>query len=456
MIRLSIASLRRDGRAVFAPLLLMTAAAVLMSIALHCLWSSITPDGARAIAEAPEGTPGALISVSVFLIVLGLGVPIAVCISIVSSLAIRESESVYASWRLAGASPNQVRVAVRMRSMISASVAGICGYLISLPLLQPAVGFLVSSTDIEVDLRVQLGPVPFLALVLLLWLLTAIGSSRPAKRAANVKPIVLFVEPLARSTHVRVRGVFAGILASVVIALGVVALGTDQTSDRAMLAIFVGFALIVCVTLGAPVILPPLVRLWTAFPGLSGIPAWYLARHQVQSKLSTTTAAVIPLTIAASMIGAYFSVLGTWEAVVGRGLSGGSANVTQGIVLFGPGALLALLAAACNLFTVGRLRERYEGTLRAVGVSRRTARDAGMLEALIYAVTALIVGVLVSCLSSLLIAIPAAVSGDGFHLVVDVRWLLLIVFIGFIPLALSIQLPIRAASRQSLGIILSK
>lgn len=454
MIRLGFSSLRRDSRAVLAPLLLLTVAALLLSLALHFLWSALTPEGARAIAEAPRGTPGALISLAIILIVLGLGVPITVSISIVSSLAVRESETVYASWRLAGASPRQVKVAVRARSLLIACLATICGYVISLPLLQVSATFLVSSTDIPVDLRMHLGVIPFLGLLAFIVLLTFFGSLRPAKRASTVKPVVLFSEKLTALKHAPVRWVFCSILALATLGLGVLALGTDQTSDRAMQAIFAGFALIGCLTLGAPWILPPIVRLWTKTISEARFPAWFLARHYVLAKLGSTTAAVIPLTIAASMIGVYFSVLTTWEAVVGRELTGGSANTAQGLILFGPGAVLAVLAATCNLFTSGSGRERYEGTLRAAGMSRGMSRTAGVLEAGIYSITAFLVSLVVSAFSSLMIGIPAALVGNGFHFVVNIGAILVTVVVGFVPLTISILLPSRAASRKSLGTVL--
>lgn len=455
MIRLAYSSLRRDARAVVAPFLLLTVAAVLLSIALHFLWSAITPEGSAAIQAAPSGTAGALASLAIVLIVLGLGVPITVTASIVSSLAIRESEGVYASWRLAGASPKQVRKAVRMRSFLVAFIAALVGYALSLPFLQATVSYLVSSTDIPVDLRVTLGVVPFAALVAIMCLLTFLGSLRPAKRASTVKPAVLFSERLIAVRHPIVRWIFSALFALTAVGLGILALGTDQTSDRAMQAIFVGFSLIIFITLGAPWLLPPLTKLWTRVVSESRVPAWYLARRYVLARLGSTTAAVIPLMIAASMIGVYFSAISTWESVVGRELSGGGANTAQGLILFGPGAVLAIVAATCNLFTTGTGRERYEGSLRAAGSPRSLSRAAGLLEAAIYAVTAFILSVLVSAFASLMIGMPVALTGGGFHFVVNIGVIALTVLVGFIPLAVSIRLPATAASRKSLGTVLA-
>lgn len=455
MIRLAYSSLRRDARAVVAPFLLLTVAAVLLSIALHFLWSAITPEGSAAIEAAPSGTAGALTSLAIVLIVLGLGVPITVTASIVSSLAIRESEGVYASWRLAGASPKQVRKAVRIRSFLVAFIAALVGYALSLPFLQATVSYLVSSTDIPVDLSVTLGVVPFAALVAIMCLLTFLGSLRPAKRASTVKPAVLFSERLIAVRHAIARWIFSALFALTTVGLGILALGTDQTSDRAMQAIFASFSLIIFITLGAPWLLPPLTKLWTRVVSESRVPTWYLARRYVLARLGATTAAVIPLMIAASMIGAYFSVISTWESVLGRELSGGSANTVQGLILFGPGAVLAIVAATCNLFTTGTGRERYEGSLRAAGTPRSFSRAAGLLEAAIYAVTAFILSVLVSAFASLMIGMPVALTGGGLHFVVNLGVIALTVLVGFIPLAVSIRLPATAASRKSLGTVLA-
>jgi len=126
-----------------------------------------------------------------------------------------------------------------------------------------------------------------------------------------------------------------------------------------------------------------------------------------------------------------------------------------GLILFGPGAVLATIAATCNLFTTGTGRERYEGSLRAAGTPRSMSRTAGLLEAAIYAMTALILSVLVSSFASLMIGMPVALTGGGFHFVVNVWVIALTVLIGFIPLAVSIRLPAVAASRKSLGTVLA-
>lgn len=451
MIRLSMSSLRRDLRAVLATFVVMVASAVLVSFAVHFLWSAVTPAGALAIATAPKGTPGALLALSIFLIVLGLGVPIVVCVSLVSSLAVRESQTVYASWRLAGASPVQVKRVVRFRSLLTAVLASATGYVLSLPLLQGATTFLVSSTDIEVDLRIELGIVPFAGLSVVLCTLAFFGSLRPSVHASMVKPIVLFSERIDSRRHSVTRWVLAGLFGMAAVGLGVAALGTDRTGSRAMQGIFAGFALAGLIAIAAPLLLPPLIRLWTMVAPEAGFPTWFLARRYVLAKRGSTAAAVVPLTVAASMIGVYFSILATWEALQGKPLAGGAENITQGLILFGPGAGLALLAATCNLFTSGRGRERYEETLHAVGLSPSGSRAAAVWEASIYAGTAFIISVVVSTFSSLLIGIPPAVAGDEWHLSIDLVAILITVAIGFIPLCLATVLPARAASRGDHG-----
>lgn len=455
MLRLALASLRHDRRALVAPLVILTVAALLLSLAFHGLWSALTPEGARVIASAPTGTPGALLSTAIFVIVIGLGPPVTICTSIVSSLAVRESEPVYASWRLAGASPRQVRTVTRVRILLGSLLASALGILLSLPLLQPALALLLSSTTIRVVLPVHVGLVPGVAVCGFLLLTTWLASIRPARRASRVRPIVLFAERADPPRHVALRGVLAFVCIAVAVALGVVAQGGGTPSSIAMLAMLAGFTIVLSFSLGAPALVSPLVRLWTAAPGLSRLPSWYLARHHTLARLSATTATVVPLTLAASVLGVYFSVLASWEAVQGRALTGAATNNLQGLIVFGPGAILALIAATGNLFTVGRSRERYEATLRVAGATRATARQAGTVEAVIYAVTALVVASVISALASGLIALAGARAGLGFHLAIAPLPILATVVLGFLPLWASIQLPAASARRRPLAEALS-
>lgn len=455
MFRLALASFRHDRRALVAPLITLTVAALLLSLAFHGLWSALTPEGGRAIAAAPKGTVGQLLSVAIFVIVVGMGPPITICTSIVSSLAVHESEPVYASWRLAGASPAQVRAITRTRTFLCALIASVGGLVFSMPLLQPALTLLLSSTTIMAELSAHLSLAPAAGVFVFLLLTTWLASIRPAHRASQVRPIVLFAERSQPPRRTAVRSVLGAMCAAIAVLLGVLSQGGDTPSATAMLAMLAGFTLIIAFVCAAPVLLPTLVRFWTALVRTPRVPSWYLARHHALAQLSVTAATVVPLALAAAVLGTYFSVLATWGAALGRPLSGAATNNLQGIIVFGPGAILALIAATGNLFTVGRGRERYEATLRVAGATAATAKRAGLLEAVVYAVTALIVALIISTVSAGLIALAAVRSGLGLHLGIATLPILATVVLGFLPLWASIQLPAAAARRRPLAEALS-
>lgn len=448
--QLAIASLRRDPRGFLAPFLLMVVAGVLTSLAVHALWSAVTPSGIAAVQDAPPGTTGALVSVAIVALLLGVGVPTCLSVAMVSALAVKSSQDIYATWRLAGVSPRQVRRAAYQRTIITALLAGIVGYLLSFPFIQSALALFISSTDVPISLSASLGPIPAVISVGLIVLFATIAASKPARRASRIRPIVLFQERVEVPTRSRWRWIIAVLVLVGAAGLGLAVIAAPDPNVGSMMTIFLGFALVLLLWLLAPAIMAPFVKLWTTPFDKAMSPSWFLARRYAIAQLAATNATITPLAVGMSILGVYFSALATWQQAVGPDVSS-SNNVLQGVVLFGPGAILAGMASLVTLFTVNRSRARHIGVLRSTGASRRVLGRVALLEALIYSVSALLLALAITAVTTLIYGLSMVMAGLRFAFAFDAVTLLAAFIIGFVAIYISLRIPTARAVRLNIG-----
>lgn len=450
MRRLAWASIRRNPGGVIATFLVMTAASVLVSIAVHFIAAAIFPSGFDA-ADAPRGTTGALISVGIVALLIGIGVPATLTISQVSSLSIRVGEREYASWRLAGASPRQVARVIRRRSTIVSVVSAVLGFVLSIPLIQPAADLLISGTTIGLDLTVRPGILPFAVSVAVVVTIAGLASIRPARRARVIEPIVLFQQQEVPERRHVARWVFASLALLGSAGLVVAVLTSPNVSTGSLSTIMLGFALIVAIAMLAPVVIPQTVRWLTGIVPGHAWPTWYLARYYAVSRLSASTATVTPLAVAATIIGVYFSALSTWALTDSGVAQNVTANAIQGITLFGPGAVLAGLASIITISIVGRDRAQYQATIRSAGANPRQITLAPVLEALIYSATAFLIAVVISTFTSLVFALSMSNNGSPFGLAVNFGAIALTGGIGFVGIVLAIGIPARRLATKAIS-----
>lgn len=451
MRRLVWASIRRNPGGVIAPFLVITAASVLVSIAVHFITAVVFPPSGNTVTGAPQGATAALISVGIVALLIGIGVPATLTISQVSSLTIRVGEREYASWRLAGASPRQVARIIRRRSTIVAVVAAILGFALSVPLLQPAADLLISGTTIGLDLIVRPGILPLALSIAIVVIIATLASIRPARRAQVIEPIVLFQQPETPEKRHAARWVLASIALVGSAVLVVAVLTSSSVSAGSLSTIMLGFALIIVIAILAPVVIPTTVRWLTCIVPECIWPTWYLARHYAISRLNLSTATVTPLAVGASIVGVYFSALSTWS-LTGSGVAqNAAANAIQGITLFGPGAVLAGFASIITISIVGRDRARYQATIRSAGANRRQVTLSPVWVALIYSVTAFLIAVVISTLTSLVFALSMRSNGSSFGLAVDAGAIALTCGIGFLGILIAIGIPARHLARKPIG-----
>lgn len=90
------------------------------------------------------------------------------------------------------------------------------------------------------------------------------------------------------------------------------------------------------------------------------------------------------------VIGVYFRSSRTWESATGQSEQA-AVNAQQGLVLFAPGAVIALVGAGTVLFSVIGFSRHEQQQLRSLGASPATLLIASLIETLIYVATAVLI-----------------------------------------------------------------
>jgi len=189
-----------------------------------------------------------------------------------------------------------------------------------------------------------------------------------------------------RSRRVRrrlLRGILIAVCLAGLIALPIIAQITESDHESIFtLVIGAGLAALVLMVVLTPRVTPALERTWTAlFPSRSV--AWHMARHSAAYEAGRSSATVMPFSLAIGLVGFAFGI---------RAL-GGNADVGGFIALFGTAFLVAWTGGVAVIAMSAGRRRRDGALLMAAGGVQAQVRWAQVLEGVIHAVTAAILGV---------------------------------------------------------------
>ncbi|TPX01428.1 FtsX-like permease family protein [Schumannella luteola] len=424
------------------------ASGAFVALCLYIVVSAASPEGQEALRAGPPGSQSVVAQIAIFLMALGIGVPTCFVIATVATTALTQERPRLAAWRLAGASPSQVKLIVLGRLICTAIVFAVVGAVLSAPLAQVAIDFLLSVTTVGVPLPAHVDAGAGAVAVAIVALLAVVGGIRPAVLAGRVPPVEAVRERREASRRLGVgQWILAGIVvaAAVFLASGVVAQRTPGAAST--LALGLAFAVALGLALLAPVYVGPLLALWSRLVPASAIPAWWLARASALQRLTTTSASVAPLTIAMIVLGTYFSASLTWELATDSRQQA-AVNAQQGLVLFAPGAAIAILGSAVVLFAIGGNRARERAQYRTVGATTLVLAAAALIEAAMYVVTATIVSVIaiLGIVQLFVAGLAAANIAASIHL--DWTALGACILVGFIAIGATTVLPVFSGTRD--------
>ncbi|MFT3887657.1 MAG: hypothetical protein QM713_05775 [Arachnia sp.] len=408
MIRLMLSQLRHSPAVFIGPLLTAAVTAVFVQLAAVFWWSVVSDAGSAAFAASGDRAGGGTFStLGLFILVFGVGLPAIIAFTSVGRNSVSMLRSDYAHWRLAGVTPPQIVRAVISQTVLLTLPASLLALLVSLPSSQAAVSFVMTLGSTQADIPVSVSWQPLLLSIIAALGFALLGAVGPGIRAARIAPIeALRASAVTLRSRTILRLVLVGVLLLVAVLVAVnVATAIEGSGGASMLAL-VGI-LTALVAAAGPMIYPSVTRLWTLILLPAAKTTVFLARRSSTADGTAAAAVITPVLIAGSLLSGYFSGAGTYKAAVeliGRDYT---INLLQGLILFGPAAVIGLVAGIMSVIAKSGPDERAAALLRTVGATPRTLILIPLLETAFYAVTTLL-------LTAAIVFVPTALYALGF------------------------------------------
>ena len=312
----------------------------------------------------------------------------------ISNLAVALQQRPYALWQLVGIRPALIRLVVLTQLLIVALAGGAAGCAVTTPALPALFRFFFAGASGLDGLRPRFGVVAAGSVVAFVTVVVVVSGARAAGRASRVPALQSLREPdLPR----RRMGVLRWLNALVLLAILVSVLSSlpgsaaDRLATPLMIVAPLTAGLLAAVS---PLLYPAFLRAWTALIPPSVSAGWYLARNSTAHNVSRSTAAISPLTVAVALAGGFYTATGIGGAAISRESPGAAQGVATGTValLIGGPLILAVLGATATIFMTSRSREREFALIQAAGGTQATVLGAAACEAVIYVVTAAVLG----------------------------------------------------------------
>jgi len=372
-------------------LVVIASAAILGAVATFLT----TAVSAYSIGEIDDSDFEGLIGFVTMPAVLGSITTVIVLVS-VSSLTVSLQRRNYALWQVVGVSPDQITRVILIQLAILGCVGAGCGIFL---------GWLVTPflfhglAHREPTLRgaeVQLGFVGISVVLVTTIALALLGGLRAARKASAVAPVeALREQETVRARVSAVRWVSIITATGISIALGI-ALHSVPVAGIGSNGLTLGLFITVAIAAAAPLVVPSVVRCWTALIRPTWSVTWHLARKVCLSRVRQTTTTVTPVMVGTGLVTTYSGVFATFQSALHTsGLSGTEQDVWSTVAVFGAPLILAGIAAAATIFMSNDVRAREYAFLRAVGMAPSAILITAAFEVIIYATTALLLGLFV-------------------------------------------------------------
>ncbi|MBW3086135.1 hypothetical protein KEM60_02346 [Austwickia sp. TVS 96-490-7B] len=328
------------------------------------------------------------------------GIPAVLIVATVLSTLTTQLGEVHALWRLAGASPRQVIGVFTMQVVLACVTGSVVGGVIAVPFHDSAQRMMSRGSAVRLADQAGLSSVAgVLCSMLLVSLWGVLAGIRPAVRASRTSPLT--GREADRSAPPSRYRAFPALLFVAFVQIPVLVpllMSTDDMARKApaepalmgvVLALPAGWMLVITLALGAPLYLGPVMRLWTALPGLTRWTPWRVARHIAMSRATQSAATVIPLMMGIGMF-ACFDMMTTCARNI-TGPSGDPINVFDGVLMLTPVGVIGAIGSAAVVFMASQRRIDDVTHLRIAGASPGASMAVFLSESVIYVATAVLI-----------------------------------------------------------------
>ncbi|PZU32592.1 MAG: ABC transporter permease [Actinomyces sp.] len=464
MTRYTLRALAAQWRAWSGTVVVLALAAVLVDVCLAHRMTVTRPDvvaAARDAGVSPRelAVPG----VSMYFYSAMVAIPV---VAVVGQSCVQALRTSWARWRLAGALPRQVLASVVATVAVLGAVACVPGILVGLAVDQPFAEVLTRMAAQRMG-RIEVAQTPAtVALTVVsvvgIAVIGAIGPARSAVRTPATEAVrTASPVPVRRRMGVA-RWVLAGawalmcacqLLVALLVRPGEIIDGLPTGGGQAALA---SFLLAVLAVLVAPVLVPGLLRAWSAplgrigrLGGLGG--SWLIARRSALWRSSLAASAIALLSLAFSFAAVLVTNLGVARAVIRAAHLHAVLDQTDSLALASILGAMALLGAIAVVAMASRSRQREIAVLRCAGTTIGRVRAQVVIEAGLYVGTALIISIVPTAVTAVGEALFLARAGLPFLPRPAVGTLALVALASFAALTVVLLAPVRRAYRAPIG-----
>lgn len=397
MIRLIVSDLVAHARVWLGTLAVTIAAGFVAALAAGLIATGIAHGG-----RVQEGLGSTSAVVIIFTAVTAL-----IVLSSTANLAVALQQRGYALWQLVGIRPAVVGLVVLAQLGIVGIVGAFIGCLIAAPSIGPLFAWSFADWPTMQGVDIELTPAGALLVAAGTVAVVIVGGLRGARRASRTPPIEALRDP--EPARIRI-GWFRVVVTTGMIAASV---GMSAAMKEATFSQISGMApLLTPVIAGVlaaagPVLYPLVLRAWTSLIPARASASWFLARNSARHRLSRSAAAVGPLMVAIALAGGLYTSGATLAAARAEqtGGAGGFALAPEGVVIvLGGPLLLSAIGAAATVFMSGQAREREFALVQAAGSTRAAVVLTAIWEAVIYTVTAAVLGTLATVVGGIIVA----------------------------------------------------
>ena len=464
MTRYTLRALAAQWRAWSGTVVVLALAAVLVDVCLAHRMTVTRPDVVAAARDAGV-SPRELIvpGVSMYFYSAMVAIPV---VAVVGQSCVQALRTSWARWRLAGALPRQVLASVVATVAVLGAVACVPGILVGLAVDQPFAEVLTRMAAQRMG-RIEVVQTPAtVALTVVsvvgIAVIGAIGPARSAVRTPATEAVrTASPVPVRRRMGVA-RWVLAGawalmcagqLLVALLVRPGEIIDGLPTGGGQAALA---SFLLAVLAVLVAPVLVPGLLRAWSAplgrigrLGGLGG--SWLIARRSALWRSSLAASAIALLSLAFSFAAVLVTNLGVARAVIRAAHLHAVLDQTDSLALASILGAMALLGAIAVVAMASRSRQREIAVLRCAGTTIGRVRAQVVIEAGLYVGTALIISIVPTAVTAVGEALFLARAGLPFLPRPAVGTLALVALASFAALTAVLLAPVRHAYRAPIG-----
>ena len=464
MTRYTLRALAAQWRAWSGTVVVLALAAVLVDVCLAHRMTVTRPDVVAAARDAGVSpreltVPG----VSMYFYSAMVAIPV---VAVVGQSCVQALRTSWARWRLAGALPRQVLASVVATVAVLGAVACVPGILVGLAVDQPFAEVLTRMAAQRMG-RIEVVQTPAtVALTVVsvvgIAVIGAIGPARSAVRTPATEAVrTASPVPVRRRMGVA-RWVLAGawalmcacqLLVALLVRPGEIIDGLPTGGGQAALA---SFLLAVLAVLVAPVLVPGLLRAWSAplgrigrLGGLGG--SWLIARRSALWRSSLAASAIALLSLAFSFAAVLVTNLGVARAVIRAAHLHAVLDQTDSLALASILGAMALLGAIAVVAMASRSRQREIAVLRCAGTTIGRVRAQVVIEAGLYVGTALIISIVPTAVTAVGEALFLARAGLPFLPRPAVGTLALVALASFAALTVVLLAPVRRAYRAPIG-----